>query len=167
MLYKNIIIKKSNKRFNISLNEKIIIAKGPLGSITYNFGKDCIFFNNKLFLKRKKVINFIKNKINYLYHSVTKGWYSEIKLNGLGYKCFKHDDKLSFDIGYSVLLNYIPDKKIKIKIFKNKILIFSIDRLHLMKLINILKNYAIPDPYKGKGIIINNNKILLKKKARR
>jgi len=88
-------------------------------------------------------------------------------LNGLGYKCFKQNDQLSFDIGYSVLLNFIPNKKIKVKIFKNKIVFSSIDRIYLMKLINTLANYAIPNPYKGKGIIINNKKIILKKKARR
>jgi large subunit ribosomal protein L6 len=85
-------------------------------------------------------------------------------LDGIGYKCFKNENTIILDIGYSTLLNYTSNDKIKIKIIINKIVLFSIDKEYLNNVAIKLKKFALPNPYKGKGILFKNEIINLKKK---
>merc|ERR1711991_710772 len=82
-------------------------------------------------------------------------------INGVGYKCFKDTSKKgrTFDLGYSALINYFPYEKLRIKILKNKIILFSLEREYLNNVAFLLKRFAVKDMYKGKGI-------LLKKKSK-
>jgi large subunit ribosomal protein L6 len=90
----------------------------------------------------------------------------ELNLNGLGYKSFKLDDKIALDLGYSNLILYKPTDKLKIRNFKNKIVLFSLDQEYLYNVASNLRSYSAPDPYKGKGILKKNEIIKLKKKAK-
>ena len=73
---------------------------------------------------------------------------------------------MALDLGYSNLILYKPDKKIKIKNFKNKLTLFSIDQEYLYNVCYTIKNYSKPDSYKGKGILFKNEVVKLKKKAK-
>lgn len=49
---------------------------------------------------------------------------------------------------------------------KNKIILYSTDRDYL-KLVGLnLRNFAFPNPYKGKGILLKNEVLKLKKKSK-
>jgi len=89
-----------------------------------------------------------------------------LNLNGLGYKAFRLNDKIALDLGYSNLIIYKPTDNIKINNFKNKIILFSLDQEYLYNVGFTIKQYSMPDPYKGKGILRKNEIIKLKKKAR-
>ena len=78
---KNISFKKQNKKIKITLktlkinenfSNKILIVKGPLGSVTYTFQNQINYNNNKLFIE-DKYLNFFINKVNKLIKSVTSG----------------------------------------------------------------------------------------------
>merc|ERR1712065_7291 len=71
---------------------------------------------------------------------------------------------ITFDLGYSALINYFPYEKLRIKILKNKIILFSLEREYLNNVAFVLKRFAVKDMYKGKGILLKNEKIKLKKK---
>jgi len=75
-------------------------------------------------------------------------------------------DKIALDVGYSNLITYKPCSTIKIKNFKNKIVLFGINRDDLNNVAACLKNYCQPDIYKGKGIWFRNETLKLKKKSR-
>lgn len=154
-----------NKSINNISNHKILRVQGPLGIIEYCFKDQINYKNDNLFLETK-YLNFFFNKVNNLLKSVTFGWFLELNLNGLGYKSFKLDDKIALDLGYSNLITYKPKDKIKIKNFKNKLTLFSIDQEYLYNIGFSIKNYSKPDAYKGKGILFKNEIIKLKKKAK-
>lgn len=90
----------------------------------------------------------------------------ELNLKGIGYKSFKMGDKIALDLGYSNLILYKPTSLVKIKNLKNKLILFSINKNYLHNVASILRNYAIPNVYKGKGILYKNEIIKLKKKAK-
>ena len=170
---KKYILKKNTKKIKVILNttqtnniiNKILTVKGPLGEINYKFKNKFNYNNKKLFIETK-YINFFINKLNKLLKSVTTGWFLELNLNGLGYKSFKLDNKIALDLGYSNLIIFKPDTKIKIKNFKNKLVLFSIDQEYLNNVGLNIRNYSKPDSYKGKGILLKNEVIKLKKKAK-
>jgi len=160
-----ILINKKSKKIKLIFNSqtKKIEVNGPLGKINYNFNFEIV--NGKIFLEETK-FNFFVTKIKKLLKSVTTGWFLELNLNGLGFKSFKLNDKIALDLGYSNLIIYKPTNSIKIKNFKNKIILFSLDQEYLYNVGFTIKNYSSPDPYKGKGILRKNEIVKLKKKAR-
>jgi ribosomal protein L6P/L9E len=62
------------------------------------------------------------------------------------------EDKIALDLGYSNLIIYKPCSFVRIKNLKNKIVLFGIEREHINNIATSLKNYSLPDVYKGKGI---------------
>lgn len=167
-------IKKYNKKLKIIIidkpinnviTDKILRVEGPLGKIEYCFKNQLSYDNKNLFIEAKH-LNFFFNKVNNLFKSVTSGWFLELNLNGLGYKSFKLEDKIALDLGYSNLITYKPNEQIKIKNFKNKLTLFSIDQEYLYNIGFSIKNYSKPDAYKGKGILFKNEIVKLKKKAK-
>ncbi len=160
-------INKYKKKIKVVKNINNLNIIGPLGNLSLNldyFNKSSLvgstFFINILSLK------FFFNKIKSIFKSVTTGYFVELTLNGIGYKCFKMQDKIALDVGYSNLIIYKPTSKLKIKNLKNKIVLFSIDKEYLNKVTILLKNYAKPDSYKGKGLLFKNEIIKLKKKTK-
>lgn len=161
----NLLISKNKKKIKITQNNNILNITGPLGTLNYTLNKKNVLENGKLFFTQPE-LNFFTNKIKTLFKSVSKGWFMELNLNGIGYKSFKINDLLALDVGYSSLITYKPPKDVKIKIFKNKIVLFSIYQDLLNNVTLLLKDYATPDPYKAKGILLKNEKIKLKKKSK-
>ena len=156
-------LKKASKDVKISLKDKIIVIKGPLGEVTHKLDYNINSKSKELFISKKE-ITFFKKLIKRLIRSVIKGWFLEITLNGIGYKCFKENNKVSFDLGYSLLVNYVPSEKVKVKIFKNKIVLFSIDKTLLYQTAFSLVRLSAKDSYKGKGILLKDTILKLKKK---
>lgn len=161
---KQIKIKKNSKKVKIYLENNLLNVVGPLGKVTY-IVNNLNLKNENFFLKKKEIYSF-KKIIKSLIVSVTKGWYLELNLNGVGYKCFKNKEKkgITFDLGYSALIDFVPNNKLKIKILKNKILLFSLERDYLNNVAYFIKNLVKLNPYKGKGILYKNEIIKLKKK---
>ena len=92
----------------------------------------------------------------------------KLKLVGIGYKIniFKEqiNNFLYLQLGYSHNICLKLPYKIKIKIIKQKtILIYSFCKQTLNNFIITLRSYRYPDNYKGKGILYNNEKLVLKK----
>ena len=167
-----LIIPKQEKKIKIVISEqiitnnivdKILTINGPLGELKYTFKNQ--YKNNPLFIQTKS-FNFFAKKIKKLIKSVTNGWFIELNLNGIGFKSFKLNNKIALDLGYSNLVIYKPTIDLKIKNLKNKIVLFSIREEYLKDVATKLRNYAFPDPYKGKGILFKNEIIKLKKKAK-
>lgn len=158
-------INKYKKKIKIIIHNKKFEIIGPLGKLDFSYPtlKNNIYHN--IFLKKTSLMFFI-NKIKILFRSVSVGWYKELNFKGIGYKCFKMNEKIALDLGYSNLIIYKPTNYIQIKNLKGKIVLFSIDKEYLHNVAILLKNYSVPDIYKGKGILFKNDVIKLKKKAK-
>lgn len=157
-------INKYKKKIKLIKQEKYFEIKGPLGTLYYDYSHLNKFSSN-LFIKKKSV-NFFINKIKTLFRSVSVGWYKELTFKGIGYKCFKIENKIALDLGYSNLIIYKPTENLKIKNLKGKIAFFSINQEYLNNITTALRNYSVPDKYKGKGIWVKDQIVKLKKKAK-
>jgi ribosomal protein L6P/L9E len=82
----------------------------------------------------------------------------------VGFKCFQIDDKIALDLGYSNIVTFKVPKSLKLKIFKNKIILFSFNKNYINNIGFLLKRSFKIDRYKGKGISNKNEIIKLKKK---
>lgn len=167
------IIQIPNNVFLFFFTNKIII-KGLYGVLEQPI-LDIIEFkqiNQNLFLnlkvnKKKKYLSYyglihtlIKNKIN----GVNLNYSKILNLEGIGYKFQLDNNLLKLFVGFTHSINLLIPTNIKIILHSpTKLEIIGIDKELVGNFSSKIREQAIPDPYKGKGVIFQNE--ILKKKA--
>ena len=120
--------------------------------------------------KKKKLKSIQKTTISLIKQYIIETstiFYKKLKIVGVGYRVFNvenYDNKLLLlKLGYSHFLYLkIPDK---LKIFclkMTKLFIYGSSYQSLTQTISWIRSYKKPEPYKGKGILYANEKIILK-----
>jgi large subunit ribosomal protein L6 len=93
--------------------------------------------------------------------------YSKLKFVGVGYRAFgveKFKNKLlMFKLGYSHPIFFKIPNTLKIVCFKFiKLFIFGNSYQKITQTSALIRSYKEPEPYKGKGILYESEKIILK-----
>ena len=91
----------------------------------------------------------------------------KIKLVGVGYKVFPvnyhNEELLQFKLGFSHSIFYKIPKTLRIIPVKSTfIYIFGNSYYRVTQAAANIRSYKFPEPYKGKGILYENEKIILK-----
>jgi large subunit ribosomal protein L6 len=94
-------------------------------------------------------------------------FYKKLKLIGVGYRAFDVENfknkLLLFKLGYSHSIYFKCSLKSKIFCLKNtKLFIFGNSYQNITQYASFIRSYKKPEPYKGKGILYDNEKITLK-----
>jgi large subunit ribosomal protein L6 len=94
---------------------------------------------------------------------VTKGYEKKLLLSGIGYRAEIKGNSLILSVGYSNPVDFkIPDG-IKINVEKNtEILLSGIDKELLGQVAANIRKIRPPEPYKGKGIMYADERIIRK-----
>lgn len=161
------------KNINIILNKNSLEFNGPLGSINLNIMNSLYFFIkndiillsfNNLHLKKKKksFLNLYKSLIKLKIKGILQGFKLNLFLKGLGFKAFIENNNLILKLGYSHSIIIKIPNNIKIINQTNKLVFNSNDWIFLTKYVHFIKNFKKPEPYKGKGLLLKNEIIILK-----
>jgi len=150
-------VKLHVKVFLVPKSQLIVVTQIPLSNISAVSLKSA-----------KKLQGTTVSKIKQTVVEVTYTLYNKLNLVGVGYRIFTHEklsNQIYLKLGYSHLvyfkisndLNSFCQKFTKLFLFGN----CSFDLLtHTAAQI---RNCKLPEPYKGKGILYNQEKITLKK----
>jgi large subunit ribosomal protein L6 len=136
-----------------------------MNSINIFIKNNIILLNfNDLYLKRKKksFLNLYKSLIKLKIKGILQGFKLNLFLKGLGFKAFIENNILILKLGYSHSIDIIIPENIKIINQTNKLIFTSNDWLFLTKYVHQIKNFKKPEPYKGKGLLLKNETIILK-----
>lgn len=148
---------------------KFIFFKTSLEILSLQIINNSFFFikKNKLLLNcnvknKKTIINLYTKLIKIKIKGILQGFKSTLFLKGVGFKAFIEKNFLILKLGFSH--NIVIPIPFNIKIInQSNILIFSsIDYIFLKQFVHYIKNYKKPEPYKGKGLLFKNEKILQK-----
>lgn len=165
-----------DKTFIFPLNIKIyskdrtIFFKTSLGLLSLTFIKNIYFFikKNKLLINinsiknKKSILNLYNKLIKIKIKGVLQGFKISLLLKGIGFKAFIENNNLILKLGLSHNIMIPIPSNIEI-INQTNILIFSsIDFIFLNEFVHYIKNHKKPEPYKGKGLLLKNEKILQK-----
>jgi large subunit ribosomal protein L6 len=93
--------------------------------------------------------------------------YQKLKLVGVGYRAFDVDTLknklLLFKLGYSHFLYFKISNEIEIFCLKmTKLFIYGNSYRNVTQTAALIRSYKKPEPYKGKGILYETEKIVLK-----
>jgi large subunit ribosomal protein L6 len=157
---------------SISFDDTRITVKGPKGALSRILHKDM-----KVVLE-ENVINVERPSDNKLHRSlhgttrsvvanmvigVTEGFSKNLELVGVGYRANKNGDKLVLNVGYSHPVEILPESGIEFDVPTNtKITVKGIDKELIGATAAKIRSVREPEPYKGKGIKYEGERILRK-----
>lgn len=150
----------------VSLADNVISFEGKLGKssstlpegITVDLKDNLLHFTGENKAMLGTVYANVKNEII----GNTKGFEKKLELVGTGYKANISGKTLVLALGYSHDINFqIPDG-ISIKVEKNLVTITGTSKQLVGQVAAEIKSFRKPEPYKGKGVRYEGEKIYRK-----
>jgi len=156
----------------VKLNGTEITVKGPKGTLSRQLHKDMkvSIENNEIKVERpsdgklhRSLHGTTRTVIANMITGVTEGYSKSLELVGVGYRANKSGNKLVLNVGYSHPVEIVPDAGIEFEVpAQNKIVVKGIDKELVGATAAKIREVRLPEPYKGKGIKYENERILRK-----
>ena len=161
---------KIPNNIKISIKNDTIFFEGLLGKLYLTYIKKVFFFykKNQLILiintqkNKKSILNLYNKLIKLKIKGVLQGYKLNLILKGIGFKAFIENNNLILKLGFSHNITVAIPSNIKIINQSNNLIFSSIDYIFLTQFVYLIKSYKKPEPYKGKGLLLKNEKILKK-----
>ena len=101
----------------------------------------------------KALHGLTRTLINNMVIGVTEGFKKELEINGVGYRAAMQGKTLSLSLGYSHPVDYVAPEGITIEVpAPNKIIVSGANKEVVGETAAKIREYRMPEPYKGKGI---------------
>lgn len=153
------------KKKSMNLNLKVFIDKNKnlisVSPITFS----------KISKSKKKKIDAIRNTTLLLIKQVlietSTVIHKKLKINGVGYRVIFtesfNDKLLTLKLGYSHLIYFkVPETLTVTCPTKTTLCVFGNSYQNVSQIASLIRSHKTPEPYKGKGILYEDEKITLK-----
>jgi len=91
---------------------------------------------------------------------ISTGFTRTLILQGVGFRAQKKGEKLNMTLGYSHEINMDIPKDVKVECPEpTKVVVSGIDKQRVGQIAAVIRSYRPPEPYKGKGIRYDNEKV--------
>ena len=101
----------------------------------------------------KALHGLTRTLINKMVIGVTEGFKKELEINGVGYRAQLQGKTLALSLGYSHPVEYVAPEGITIEVpAPNKIIVSGANKEVVGETAAKIREYRLPEPYKGKGI---------------
>lgn len=144
----------------------LLTIKGPLGEISRNFKDDIIISvekdritlspNAAKKIRRTKEISSLwgtyASHIRNMVEGVAKAFSKTLVIEGIGFRAAKEGPVLVLSLGFSHPIKVSIPAGIDLKLEKNTIVIFGVDKEQVGAFAAQIRSLKKPEPYKGKGI---------------
>lgn len=156
---------------SVSEEDGKVVVRGPLGEVKLHrpFGLKFETVDNLLFVKRinddKKTKSNHGTMARLIANAIlgtTVGFEKSLEIVGTGYRGQMEGNTLVLALGYSHPVRFESPSGIIIKVVENKIKVSGIDKEIVCLTADKIKRLRKPDPYKGKGIRYEGEKLKLK-----
>ncbi|WNR44267.1 50S ribosomal protein L6 [Paenibacillus roseipurpureus] len=157
---------------NVTLDNTQLTVKGPKGTLSREFHKDMKIsvLENEISVERpsdnklhRSLHGTTRSVVANMVSGVTEGFTKSLDLVGVGYRANKSGDKLVLNVGYSHPVEINPENGIEFDVPTNtKIIVKGIDKELVGAMAAKVRSVREPEPYKGKGIKYEGERILRK-----
>lgn len=157
------------KGVNLIIAGRKIDVTGPKGklsmettgeiNITQN-GTEITFTRENDLKKNKALHGLYRAMLQNLITGVTEGYSRKLELVGIGYKAELRGTHLILQLGYSHPIIFLPPADVKLEVpVPTNIIISGIDKQLVGLVAAKIRAFRAPEPYKGKGIKYEGEKI--------
>ncbi|CAL4043817.1 50S ribosomal protein L6 [Buchnera aphidicola (Anoecia corni)] len=161
------------KEVKIVLNYPIIHITGSFDSLSYKihryvnvrYKSNVLIFNTKIDdSKSWAQAGTARSIISSMIVGVSVGFVKKLKLSGVGYRiALSKKNVINMSLGYSHNVEYILPKGVLAESpSTTEIILKSANKQLVGQVASNLRSYRIPEPYKGKGIRYENEKVRIK-----
>ncbi|KIL39753.1 50S ribosomal protein L6 [Gordoniibacillus kamchatkensis] len=157
---------------DVKLDNTQITVKGPKGTLSRELHKDMkiVVEGNVITVERpsehklhRALHGTTRSVVANMINGVTEGYAKSLDLVGVGYRANKTGNKLVLNVGYSHPVEFTPENGIEFEVpAANKIIVRGIDKELVGATAAKIRAVREPEPYKGKGIKYENERILRK-----
>ncbi|MFD0681848.1 MULTISPECIES: 50S ribosomal protein L6 [unclassified Paenibacillus] len=157
---------------NVTLENTRVTVKGPKGTLSRELHKDMkiVITETELLVERpsdnklhRSLHGTTRSVVANMVSGVTDGFVKNLDLVGVGYRANKTGNKLVLNVGYSHPVEIEPENGIEFEVPTNtKIIVRGIDKELVGATAAKVRSVREPEPYKGKGIKYEGERILRK-----
>ena len=150
-----------------TVNGNHVVVKGPKGTLEMDTVKEVTVKveNGTIVVERlsdeyKALHGLTRSLIANMVIGVTEGFEKKLEINGVGYRAAKQGNKLVLTLGYSHPVEVLDTETVKTEVpDPNTILVKGIDKQAVGQFAAEIREYRLPEPYKGKGIKYSDERI--------
>ena len=148
----------------VSLTDNLLNVEGKLGKSSTSIPKsiNVNIDNNEIMLTsdNKALLGTIYANIKNEIHGNSKGFEKKLELVGTGYKANINGKELVLSLGYSHDINFAIPESITITVEKNtNVSVTGSSKQLVGQVAAKIKSFRKPEPYKGKGVRYQGEKI--------
>ena len=157
---------------DVAVENDTITVKGPKGALTRKIHKDMKVSvqGNVITVERpsdekkhRELHGTTRSIIANMISGVSQGFSKTLELVGVGYRANKSGNKLVLHVGYSHPVEIEPEPGIEFEVVQNtKVIVKGIDKERVGAIAAKIRSVREPEPYKGKGIKYEDERILRK-----
>jgi len=157
---------ETGAELNVVDNE--VTVKGPKGALSWRLPKGIELEVNErnavVKMKREskdllKYYGLARSLIANMVRGVTIGFDKKLELSGVGYRARVDGRNLILNVGYSHPVKIEPPEGITIQVEENIVTVNGIDKQLVGDVADKIRRVRPPEPYKGKGIKYEGEKI--------
>ena len=140
----------------------LVTVKGPKGELSRQFAAEMtikveeghIVVERPNDLKRNKALHGLTRALlNNMVIGVTNGFQKTLLIVGVGYRAAMNGKDLNLSLGYSHPVTYVAPEGITIEVpEQTKIIVKGISKEAVGQCAAEIREFRMPEPYKGKGI---------------
>jgi large subunit ribosomal protein L6 len=160
------------KGVKINFVDSVLTVQGPNGKLS-RLIMPCVTLNmsetslevtrNDETTSSRAAHGLTRTLINNMVTGVTKGFQTDLEINGVGYRAEVKGKELVLSLGYSHPVNFLIPEGISIEVEKmTKLSVKGFDKEVVGQTAAKIRSFRGPEPYKGKGIKYANETILRK-----
>jgi large subunit ribosomal protein L6 len=156
----------------VSIKDRTITVEGPRGTMSQDFSPlvevtsddGAVVVNRVNDSKRARAFHGLyRNLIRNMVTGVTTGFSRTLLITGVGYRAEVKDNTLVLNLGYSTPIEYpIPEGLTITTDGPNKFTVSGNSKQEVGKAASELRSLRPPEPYKGKGVKYEEERIVRK-----
>jgi len=155
---------------DVEIDGRFIKVKGSKGDLDFKLPDKKLKFkkeDNNLYILRQDESKRIKSLhglsrsiVGNMIIGVKEGYSKKLVIEGVGYRAQVKDKELVLQLGFSHPVSYTIPEGIQIEVLETKeILVSGIDKAKVGEVAAEIRDFYKPEPYKGKGISYEGEKI--------
>jgi len=159
---------KVPKGVKVSFANDLMTVEGPKGKLTQSYhpiitfedkGSEIVVSRPNEEKQTKSYHGLYRNLLNNMVAGVSAGFSRTLMITGVGYKAEVKGNILILSLGYSSDIYIGIPEGITVTAEASKVVVSGIDKQRVGELASQIRKLRPPEPYKGKGIRYDNEKI--------